>query len=225
MLCHARGSDGARGTCAKGCVPSTVPLTVRAVAAGLLVAVALGLGLRALWLGGCFLPSWVRWRDVTVEADLDGDGANDELRVKGRRLSVSDAVGRGWQSGGDWLVQDALVGDINHDGVPELILLVWKRGSYGSQRPFWVERDEWDFSQHIFIYQWRDGRPKALWMSSRLPLSVAAFFLDAKGTLTVVTPEGETSRWVWLSWGLVEDDGVEPARLSLALAPTGRRPR
>lgn len=103
-------------------------------------------------------------------------------------------------------MQDALAGDINHDGVPELILLVWKRGSYGSQRPFWVERDEWDFSQHIFIYQWRDGRLKALWMSSRLPLSVAAFSLDAQGTLTVVTPEEETSRWVWLSWGLVEDD-------------------
>ena len=216
MFRRAREGDGVRRARAKSSPSSAVPLAVRGVAAGLLVAVALGL--RALWLGGCFLPSWVRWRDVTVEADLDGDGATDELCVERRKLSVSDAVGRGWHSGGDWLVQDALVGDINHDGVPELVLLVWKRGSYGSQRPFWVERDEWDFSQHIFIYQWRDGRPKALWMSSRLPLSVAAFSLDAKGTLTVVTPEGETSRWVWLSWGLVEDDGAEPARLSLALA-------
>ena len=142
MFRRAREGDGVRHARAEGRSSSAVPLAVRGVAAGLLVAVALGLGLRALWLGGCFLPSWVRWRDVTVEVDLDGDGATDELCIKRRKLSVSDAAGRGWQSGGDWLVQDALVGDINHDGVPELILLVWKRGSYGSQRPFWVERDE-----------------------------------------------------------------------------------
>ena len=94
MFRRAREGDGVRRARAKSRPSSAVPLAVRGVAAGLLVAVALGLGLRALWLGGCFLPSWVRWRDVTVELDLDGDGATDELCVERRKLSVSDGAGR-----------------------------------------------------------------------------------------------------------------------------------
>lgn len=103
----------------------------------------------------------------------------------------------------DWLVSEALVGDVNHDGGLELVLLVWKRGSYGPYRPFWVERDEIGFSQHVFILKLDDkGRLSPIWMSSALGMEVTSAHLDGAARLVLTERDGSLTSWEWMSWGL-----------------------
>lgn len=175
--------------------PGWARLLLGAICAGLLAA--------ALWWNGAFLCGWQR---KTLQADLDGDGSLEELRLSGQRLSVVGKDALLWRTEAGWRVQDFLVGDVDRDGDPELLLLVWKRGSYGDSHPFWEEAADWRFSQHIFIYRWRDGEMQALWMSSRLRPEVERWDLEG-GRIRIRTPEGLDTLWGWRSWGLERLDG------------------
>lgn len=42
-----------------------------------------------------------------------------------------------WRSAAGQKVQSLLWCDIDHDGAPELLLLVWRWGRFGRSRPFW----------------------------------------------------------------------------------------
>lgn len=156
-----------------------------------------------LWWDGAFLPGHMGWPDAAGAADLDGDGTQETWRVENRRFTVEGQ----WQSPRGWKVESALTGDIDRDGRPELLLLVWKRGSYGPLRPFWERGADWRFCQHIFIFRWQDGAPQPLWMSSRLAPEAAAWSLEEPGILHVTTPAGTPTRWAWLTWGLTRIDG------------------
>jgi hypothetical protein len=172
-------------------------IAITAMAATL---VTLALIFVVLWLHGAFLPRWIEW-----------DNNAEELIPEGVAEVLSD----------DWLIQDALMLDIDGDGARESVLLVWKRGSYGLRRPTWVKRDEIGFSQHIFIYKdysdpaisqeeasHFEGGWHPVWMSSKLSFEVTTFREGGEipGTgrmcLETVTPEGDIYRWGWLSWGL-----------------------
>jgi len=131
------------------------------------------------------------------------------LSLSRRRFSASydeDPESLLFRTQKDWLVSDFLTGDIDKDGAREVLLLVWKHGSYGKHRPFWVERDTIRFSQHIFIYTLRDDILKPIWMSSALELSILEWELDEEGVLTITDLDGETSRWAWIRWGLKRVD-------------------
>lgn len=156
---------------------------------------------------GGLLPDW--WRERTQRADLTGDGAAETLALRARALTVADASGGiVWETEPGWLAQDFLVGDIDRDGAPELLVLVWKRGSYGPSRPFWVERDEARFSQHIFIYRWDAAAAalRPLWMASALRPRVKSWAMAADGTLDITTEADEPTRWAWRGWGLERID-------------------
>ena len=72
-----------------------------------------------------------------------------------------------WKRSISTKVQDTLFADIDRDGEPEKIELLWKRGRFGKHRPFWVLEDEKGLSQHIFIYDvLEDGELKPLWFAS-----------------------------------------------------------
>lgn len=180
-----------------------VPLYRAALLLALAVLLAVGTCAAGARLG-------VLWQEKAVPVDLSGDGAAEMLTLARRALTVSDAAGETvWQSEPGWRVQDFFTGDIDGDGAPELLVLLEKRGSYGSVRPFWVERDETGYSQHIFIYRW-DRRAEALrsvWMASALPVRVRLFSLEADGvTIRLVTTAGEESLWRWQSFGLARVD-------------------
>lgn len=171
---------------------------------GLLAAVLLGVMLAVtFWCDGFFLAGV---RNCTVLRDLDGDGRAEELTIQWQRLQVRQNGGIVFVTEADWRVEDFLLGDINQDGAEELLLLVWKRGSYGKVRPFWVERDETGWSQHIYIYQWKGG-VKPIWMSSRLRPEVAEWSLTEDGFLRIQTPRGEDTRWEYRGFGLSRLDG------------------
>jgi len=172
-----------------------------------MLALAVLLALETVWAGARL---GVVWRDKTEQIDLSGDGAAETLTLAQRILTVSDASGvTAWQSDPGWRVQDFLTADIDGDGAPELLMLLYKRGSYGSARPFWVERDAPTESQHIFIYRWsaQANAPRPVWMASALPVRVRSFSLEPDGrTLRLVTTTGETSLWRWHSFGLTRVD-------------------
>ncbi|MCR5774201.1 MAG: hypothetical protein K6G42_03865 [Lachnospiraceae bacterium] len=161
------------------------PLRLIISAVALLAAATILLTL--LWFRGVFLPDWIEWNRECVKT------IPEDLKDK---LSA------------DWLLQDALSFDIDGDGKEDRVLLVWKRGSYGERRPTWVRRDEIGFSQHIFIYSERKDGWYPIWMSSGLDFEVASFSIGdhilgtERKSLELKAPNGETSLWGWLEWGL-----------------------
>ena len=148
------------------------------------------------WLMGAFLPEWIRWQNherLTAERVIS---------LKNRRLTVEQDGKEFYKTPLFTHVQDFLYFDINGDGEDELIMLVWKRGSYGEHKPTWVLRDEIDFSQHIFIYSFLEDRLKPIWMSSKLGIEVVSFDAPAERTIRLKEPDGTETDWVWLSFGL-----------------------
>lgn len=74
-----------------------------------------------------------------------------EVTLSSRAVSVSRSSDQKiiWKSQKGVKVQDVLSCDIDGDGNDELILLCWKSGRFGKYRPFWIEQDEKEWSQHI----------------------------------------------------------------------------
>ena len=73
-------------------------------------------------------------------------------------FSVSDQSGNlYWENKEGWKVSDYFIDDIDHDGEDEVVILFWRRGSFGPSKPFWVEKDEKTWSQHIGIEMQDDG--------------------------------------------------------------------
>lgn len=132
------------------------------------------------------------------------DGAL-QLSLAGRRFSVKKDGENLWQTPKEWKVSDYLLLDLDGDEQDELVLLVWKRGSYGEHKPFWVQKDEIGFSQHIFIYQYKNSALRAMWMSSALRPQVKKWAALPQGRLQIITPKGETTVWRWGNWGLVRE--------------------
>lgn len=152
--------------------------------------------------------------DVNVLlADLDADGIEERLSITDGTLHIESTVGELlYTSPREWSVCGLAVGDIDSDGQTEIVLLLWKNGSFGPSKPFWVE-DSPDRSQHIFAYRWVDKRLAPLWMSSELGTEVTSLFLDEQGVLHTLLPDKTELRWRYGSWGfrLLEDAWVRIA--------------
>ena len=106
-------------------------------------------------------------------------------------------------------IQSSLTADLNGDGTDELILIVWKYGSYGKHRPSWVEKDDAGLTQHVFIYQKkRDEKWHPIWMSSQTGLRIrnAQKGPVIKGadrdSIVFTSRDGAVTSWGWLTWGL-----------------------
>ncbi len=172
------------------------------------------------WWEGLFLPTRIEWcekefayydtqvqledRRMRLSAAAEGKSAAltaDQERNENNAGSRQPVFQTDW----DWCVQDVLCYDINGDGQEELILLVWKHGSYGDHLPLWVERNDIRLEQHIFIYQWdadRENRLRPVWMSSALGYEVASIARGAKDSLIVTDRAGVSMQWQWLDFGL-----------------------
>ncbi|MDE5867081.1 MAG: hypothetical protein K2H31_10850 [Lachnospiraceae bacterium] len=106
-----------------------------------------------IYSGKSDLPEWVKWKNGTL---VDSSG---QYKISLKRKSVEIIYDNNiiWTSPNDVMVQQVLSCDIDNDSEDELILLCWKKGHFGSHKPFWMdeddeEDDEW--SQHIFVYEY-----------------------------------------------------------------------
>ena len=155
-----------------------------------------------LWLHGAFIPAYAQWEEKTFYADADNDEEDESVRLSARRLSIKDED-HSFKTEYGLKIQDVYVRDIDRDGENEVIILVWKRGSYGDHKPFWVEEDDRDFSQHIFIYKYADERLNGVWMSSDIGRPVRYMRMDEEDHIHLYEKDGKETVWMWGSWGLV----------------------
>lgn len=89
-----------------------------------------------------------------------------------------------------------------------------EKGRYGRHRPFWVEEDEKGWSQHIFVYEYDQGKIRPKWMSSYIGQDVANMTAGSRGDtapgqavrLWLTDPEGRISSWIWDFWGFTREE-------------------
>ena len=149
------------------------------------------------------IPSWSLWKEKELRCDVNGDGEKENwvLKEKQAVLSCGDEVL--YETDPEWLISDIYAGDLTRDGQDELVMLVWKRGSFGPSKPFWTPEDETGYSQHVFIFGWREEAVHPTWMSSKLGFPVAEGELEERNLLRLTSPDGSATFWAWESWGLV----------------------
>lgn len=144
--------------------------------------------------------------------DLDGDGCQEEFYLKNGKITVRKSSRTIWQSPDDWWVDYFFPGDANNDGRPELNLLVWKEGSFGPHRPFWLEEEDTSVKNHLFIFKLEQGGIKPVWQSSNLDYPnyrASLVDFDNDGAQELLVTEGsytdpgrrETTLWKWNGWG------------------------
>lgn len=168
--------------------------------------VGTGAILYVLWLQGVFLPGWISWQSREWN-DASGEY---HISLTEKKVEVAHDGCVIWTSGENVKVQDVLSCDIDNDLEDELVLLCWKRGRYGRARPFWVKEDEESWSQHLFVYEYNQGKIHAKWMSSYLGTEVAGLAAgpaqEPFSALLFTDTEGKVSCWRWDSWGFRKEE-------------------
>jgi hypothetical protein len=146
------------------------------------------------------IPSVLHMVKAETSADLDSDGASESLLlIKGSAIIKTGDQSR-WQSPELWQVRQALIADLNHDGLAEAVLLVW--------RPFkpwpvdtWLPNggriknfhDSNGMSCHIILIGWKQDSFRELWAGSAMADPVKSFAsvdLTGNGQPFLVTLEG-----------------------------------
>lgn len=172
----------------------------------LLALTAAGATLFLLWSSQNTLPRWIDWNGGTYYTK---SGAY-EILLRRKSVQVSQDGMIIWTSPESVKVQELLSCDIDNDSEEELILLCWKKGRYGRLKPFWVEKDETTWSQHIFVYEYESEGIRPKWMSSYIGQDVAHLSSNGKAApqsrLLLTAPDGKVSSWVWNSWGFSKED-------------------
>lgn len=160
----------------------------------------------ALQQDGAFLPRWIQWEECAFE---DGSG-NYRITLSRKKVTVTCDDIPVWTSPENVKVQVALSADVDNDSEEELVLLCWKMGRYGRNRPFWVKEDKKEWSQHLFVYDYFQGGIRPQWMSSYLGRDLSGIAAhhraDGANRLLFTDLAGETSCWRWDSWGFTLED-------------------
>jgi len=126
---------------------------------------------------------------VPDQSDLDRDGDPEQILLDGGLLVVRSRGKTLWSSPTGWDVAQVQVSDLNHDGQPELALLVWRKyapwpvdaymANPGRIRDF---HDQDGLSCHFILIGWRHGAFRELWAGSALARPLLAFrALDVNG--------------------------------------------
>lgn len=120
-----------------------------------------------------------------------------------------------WQSPDNWWIDSFVLADTENDGEININLSLWKRGSFGSSKPFWLEENDMSIKNHFFVLRHADNLVSQAWSSSNLTNPNCEFIMkdvnnDGQNDLVVI--EGEYQEdlqcigkyiavWSWNGWG------------------------
>ena len=149
------------------------------------------------------------------QADLDNNLVPENYNLENGKLTITENEKMIWQSPSDWWIDDFAFADSNNDGVVDINLSLWKSGSFGTSKPFWVKENDMSVKNHFFILDFSGGSIKQVWGSSNLAepnceFKIADVDNDGKNDLVVI--EGDYSQkpncagnyvavWKWNDWG------------------------
>lgn len=154
--------------------------------------------------------------------DLNGDGIPEEIHLNDARVELWQGQYTIWSSPQEWEVQKASLGDLNLDGDPELILLVWRPWQpwpidqvlpYGGRIAGF--QNAAGMSCHIILIGWRGSSFGEVWAGSALaePLTaIAVADLNGDGKSELAALEGSYDQppgsrassltiWTWNGFG------------------------
>lgn len=160
--------------------------------------------------------------------DANENGIKEEYALSMGKLIVKEGEKFLWESPGDWWIDDFEVADITGNGRKELNLSVWKSGSFGSSKPFWVEKDDPSVRNHFFVHEVNEDNVRQIWGSSNLPLmnhrfKIADIDNDGINDLVVIErnypdvgsdEERFVAVWKWNGWGFTNEWRSEAQRFS-----------
>ena len=188
------------------------------------------------------MPAELQPVPPVMSADFDGDGQPETLTLANGHAAIHSVDLIRWQSPPTWLVQQAIIADLNHDGLPEVVLLVWRQF-----KPWPVDKwlptggrirnfhDSADRSCHIILIGWSQNAFRERWAGSALAQPVkdfAAADLTGNGKQLLVTLEAEyddspsaSARnlkvWEWNGFGFTVVSQLQGSFSQLAIAKAG----
>ncbi|MDD3271020.1 MAG: hypothetical protein WC109_03950 [Syntrophomonadaceae bacterium] len=156
--------------------------------------------------------------DQQATCDLNHDGIMESYHLTRGKLNITQPDGINWSSPPEWNVQSFTLDDVTRDGNPELIMLLWKRGSFDRHKPLWQEQEKNNYSCHLFVYRLIENKLIPRWCSSALDRPIKSFSIEknSSGHTFLAVEEGccstycagrpiiigkEHSNWIWKQWG------------------------
>lgn len=169
-----------------------------------------------------FMPFNCTGGSAGFTRDLDDNGQAETYRLEKGHLTIREGERLLWESPKDWSIQSCLTADADNDVAEELLLVLWKNGSFGPSKPMWQKGRDDEYSNHLFLYRLVAGKVKPVWCSSALVhpiinMEVKDINQDGKNELNVLEgpPAGRgynlrqlfsrhSTSWVWQGWGFVQ---------------------
>ncbi|OQX51096.1 hypothetical protein B5M47_01865 [candidate division CPR3 bacterium 4484_211] len=160
--------------------------------------------------------------------DLDNDSIPENYNLESGKLAITENGKMIWQSPSDWWIDDFVLADSNNDGVLDINLSLWKSGSFGTSKPFWVKENDMSVKNHFFILGFVGGLIRQIWGSSNLAEPNCEFKIvdiDDDGRNELVVIEGDYSQkpkcegnfvaiWRWNDWGFSNEWRSEKGNFS-----------
>lgn len=159
---------------------------------------------------------------VLAEGDLNGDGIAEEYHLAQHCLIVRQGGQELWRSPSDWHIDSFALGDVDNDGTLNLVMTLWKTGSFGEAKPLWLTGEDTSYKNHLFVFKLQGNTFKSVWCSSDLDCPIVSFTIrdvDGDGLNELVVEEGRyrqvakeryaldtkalvrTTVWQWEEWG------------------------
>ncbi|MCD6109836.1 hypothetical protein J7J83_03705 [bacterium] len=152
----------------------------------------LGIILKVLVGGGLFVLLFLHTLkpQEVIFVDFNNDGFYERIERSNGVVKVFNGEELIFRTDPQWDVKKVMVGDFTNSGNNELALYLWKKGNYGKSLPFWLDKNDNSYKQHLFLYKWDDGI-KSLWHSSNLP------YINIKTRLGDFDGDGKNEIMVW----------------------------
>ncbi len=155
----------------------------------------------------------------SITADNNKNHIPETYTLENGILTISEGSKIIWTSSQKWWTDDFALADSNHDGQTEVNLSVWKAGSFGSSKPFWIKENDMSVRNHFFVFHWSEAAISAVWQSSNLGVPNCQFKFsdtdhDKKQELVVIEGSYETwpkcegkytAIWKWNFWGFANE--------------------